>query len=110
MHPPMTAEEIAVANARLAMALAQAVLRWAVDRFHPRMIMATAFGAEGCCIIHMLAEIEPAVKVINIDTGYQFPETLELRERILKRYGIKVEYIRPELSVPEYEAEHGGPL
>src|SRR5687767_12446175 len=92
MLAQMTAEEIAVANDSLTMALPQEVLRWAVDRFHPRLLMATAFGAEGCCIIHMLAEIEPAVNVINIDTGYQFPETLELRERILKRYGIAVEY------------------
>ena len=72
--------------------------------------MATAFGAEGCCLIHMLAEIEPAVRVINLETGYQFPETLELRERIKDRYGIEVEYVRPELTVAEYEAEHGGPL
>src|SRR5947209_14310693 len=72
--------------------------------------MATAFGAEGCCILHMLAEIEPAVRVFNLDTGYQFPETLALRERIRERYGIEVEYVRPEMAVPEYEAEHGGPL
>ena len=26
------------------------------------------------------------------------------------RYGIEVEYVRPELTVAEYEAEHGGPL
>jgi phosphoadenosine phosphosulfate reductase len=110
MPMPMTAEEIAVANDELTMALPQEVLRWATDRFHPRLIMATAFGAEGCCIIHMLAEIQPATKVININTGYQFSETLELRERILKRYGIAVEYVRPELSVAEYEEEHGGPL
>ena len=110
MPTQMTAEEIAVANDRLTMALPQEVLRWAADRFHPRILMATAFGAEGCCIIHMLAEIEPRTKVINIDTGYQFPETLELRERIKDRYGIAVEYVRPELTVPEYEEEHGGPL
>src|SRR5207237_9702583 len=36
--------------------------------------------------------------------------TLELRQRIKLRYGIEVEYIRPELTVEEYEAEHGGPL
>jgi len=35
----------------------QQVLEWAVDNFHPRLTMATAFGAEGCCLIHMLAEI-----------------------------------------------------
>src|ERR1700757_1246609 len=57
----------------------EAILRWAVDRFHPRLTMATAFGAEGCCLIHMLAEIEPKVHVFNLDTGYQFPETLALR-------------------------------
>jgi phosphoadenosine phosphosulfate reductase len=85
-------------------------LRWAVDAFHPRLTMATAFGAEGCCLIHMLAEIEPNVHVFNLDTGYQFEETLALRERIKERYGIEVEMIRPETTVPEYEAEHGGPL
>ncbi|HEY3787994.1 MAG TPA: phosphoadenylyl-sulfate reductase [Urbifossiella sp.] len=110
MPAPVSAEEIAVANDQLTMALPDEVLRWAVERFHPRLIMATAFGAEGCCIIHMLAQIEPHTKVINIDTGYQFSETLELRERIKERYGITVEYIRPELTVPEYEEEHGGPL
>jgi phosphoadenosine phosphosulfate reductase len=72
--------------------------------------MATAFGAEGCCLIHMLAEIDPEVRIFNLDTGYQFPETLELRHQIKDRYGIEVELIRPELTVAEYEAEHGGPL
>jgi phosphoadenosine phosphosulfate reductase len=105
-----TAEEIADANARLLTATPQEVLAWAAERFHPRLLMATAFGAEGCCIIHMLAEIQPLTTVINIDTGYQFAETLDLRERLAARYGIVVEYVRPELSVPEYEAEHGGPL
>ncbi|MDB5308907.1 MAG: cysH [Gemmataceae bacterium] len=103
-------EEIAAANDRLSAASPQDVLRWAADRFHPRLLMATAFGAEGCCIIHMFAEIQPAVTFINLDTGYQFPETLELRERIKARYGIEVELVRPELTVAEYEREHGGPL
>jgi phosphoadenosine phosphosulfate reductase len=105
-----SAEDIAEVNRELAGATPQAILKWAVDAFHPRLLMATAFGAEGCCVIHMLAEIEPRVVFINLETGYQFPETLELRERINTRYGIAVEYIRPELTVAEYEKEHGGPL
>jgi phosphoadenosine phosphosulfate reductase len=106
----LPAGDIETANRELEGQPPKAVLRWAVERFHPRLTMATAFGAEGCCIIHMLAEIEPAVPVFNLETGYQFPETLELRERIKERYGIEVAYIRPELPVAEYEAEHGGPL
>jgi phosphoadenosine phosphosulfate reductase len=105
-----TQEQIAEAAAQLANESPQAILRWAVDTFYPRLTMATAFGAEGCCLIHMLAEIQPRVRIFNLETGYQFPETLELRERIKERYGIEVEYVRPELSVAEYEAEFGGPI
>lgn len=106
----MSAEQIADASAKLENATPQVILRWAVETFYPRLTMATAFGAEGCCILHLLAEIEPRVRVFNLETGYQFPETLELRERIKDRYGIEVEYVRAEQSVAEYESEHGGPL
>lgn len=86
------------------------ILRWAVERFYPKLTMATAFGAEGCAIIHMLAQIEPRVRIFNLDTGYQFRETLELRDRIAEKYGIEVEMVRPETTVAEYETIHGGPL
>jgi phosphoadenosine phosphosulfate reductase len=103
-------EQIAGWSAALADESPQEVLRWAVQTFGRKLTMATAFGAEGCCLIHMLADIDPRVRLFNLDTGYQFPETLQLRERIRERYGIVVEFIRPEETVAEYEAEHGGPL
>ena len=106
----MSDAEIAAASSSLATAPPQEVLRWAATQFHPRLLMATAFGAEGCCLIHMLAEIEPKTTIINLETGYQFRETLDLREQFKERYGIEVEYIYPEQTVAEYEAEHGGPL
>jgi phosphoadenosine phosphosulfate reductase len=103
-------EQIAAACAELEGQAPEIILKWAADRFFPRLTMATAFGPEGNCIIHMLAAINPHVRIFNLETGYQFAETLELRERIKTRYGIEVEYIRPEMTVPEYEQEHGGPL
>src|ERR1700722_3166896 len=96
-------EKIAAAARPLVNASPQAVLQWAVATFGQKLTMATAFGAEGCCLIHMLAEVGPDVRVFNLDTGYQFPETLELRDRLRQRYGIDVELVRPELSVAEYE-------
>jgi phosphoadenosine phosphosulfate reductase len=103
-------EEWTEVNARLAGATPHEVIQWAVDRYYPRLTMATAFGAEGCVLLHVLSEIEPRVRVFNLDTGYQFPQTLELRDRIAERYGIEVEMIRPETTVARYEAQHGGPL
>lgn len=106
-EPPVDLAEI---NHQLQNASPQDVIRWAVERFHPRLTMATAFGAEGCAIIHMLSEIEPGVRVFNLDTGYQFKETLELRDRIAEKYGIEVEMVRPDTTVEQYEAIHSGPL
>jgi phosphoadenosine phosphosulfate reductase len=86
------------------------ILAWAVENYFPKLVMATAFGPEGCIIIHILAEIEPKVRVFNLDTGYQFAETLQLRDRIAERYGIEVELVRPDTTVAEYEVLHGGPV
>ena len=102
--------DLTEANRELSGASPQEILRWAVAHYFPRLTMATAFGPEGCLIIHMLAEIEPRVRVFNLDTGYQFDETLKLRDRIAERYGIEVELVRAAASVAEYEAANGGPV
>ena len=102
--------EIERESQRLETAEPQDILRWATQRFSPRFTMATAFGPEGMVLIHMLAEIAPQTPIFNLDTGYQFKETLELREEVKRRYGITVELKRAETSVEEYERQHGGPV
>lgn len=102
--------ELARVSAELETATPQEILQWAVNRYSPKFTMATAFGPEGMCIIHMLAQFAPETPVFNLDTGYQFAETLELRERVKVRYGIDVELKRPKQTVAEYEAANGGPV
>jgi phosphoadenosine phosphosulfate reductase len=106
----LTAQDAEQANRELEGAPARVILHWAAETFGNRLTMATAFGPEGCCLIHLLAEVAPWVRLFNLDTGYQFLETLQVRQRIRERYGIDVELVRPELSVEQYEAEHGGPM
>lgn len=105
-------EELIEASRQLEGAKPSEILRWAVQRYGSKLTMATAFGPEGCVILHMLSEVDPdrQVRVFNLDTGYQFAETLELRDRLLDRYGIEVELEQPELTVTEFEAAHNGPL
>ena len=100
---PEQLEMVESQNALLEGAAAEEILAWAVETYYPRFCMATALGPEGCVIISMLAKIEPRVYVFNLDTGYQFRETLELRLRIAQRYGIVVDLQRPDLSVKAYE-------
>ena len=102
--------ELAAKSQELESATPQQILEWATKHYAPRFTMATAFGPEGMTIIHMLSDIAPETPIFNLDTGYQFDETLELREQVKKRYGIEVELKKPELSVVDYEALHGGPV
>ncbi len=103
-------EELLRASEMLESASPQEILKWAVERYAPRFTMATAFGPEGMTIIHMLAEIAPETPIFNLDTGYQFDETLKLRDEVKRRYGIDVELKRPDLSVEDYERVNGGPV
>ena len=107
---PKLLAELESAGRSLESAEPREIIRWANERFGERLTMATAFGPEGCAILHWIAEVAPSMHVFNLDTGYQFKETLELRDRIEQRYGIRVRLERPESTVEEYERTHGGPL
>src|SRR4051812_5929001 len=107
---PEVLAQLAAESEKLELASPAQIIQWAVDNYFPKLTMATAFGPEGCIIIHMLAAIEPRVHVFNLDTGYQFKETLELRDRLAQRYGVEVEMKQPETTVEVYEQLHGGPL
>jgi phosphoadenosine phosphosulfate reductase len=103
-------EEFADASRSLEGVEPREVIAWAAARYGERLTMATAFGPEGCLIIHWLATVAPRTFVFNLETGYQFKETLELRDRLARRYGIEVSLERPDTTVEEYEQLNGGPL
>jgi phosphoadenosine phosphosulfate reductase len=107
---PELLEDLREASQRLETASPEEIITWGVERYAPYLTMATAFGPEGCVILSMLARIAPDTYVFNLETGYQFQETLDLRDRIVEKYGIEVDLLQPDLSVSEYEALHGGPL
>ena len=107
---PELLDELRLASERLETASPEEIIAWGVENYAPYLTMATAFGPEGCVILSMLAKIAPETYVFNLETGYQFQETLDLRDRIAEKFGIEVDLLTPELSVPEYEALHGGPL
>ena len=107
---PDVLAELAEHSQRLETATPEEILSWAIERFGDKFTMATAFGPEGMTILEMLSGISPKSWVFNLDTGYQFAETLALRDRVAELYGIEVELLQPELTVVEYEKLHGGPL
>jgi phosphoadenosine phosphosulfate reductase len=69
----------------------QEVLAQAVERHHPRLVMACSFQKEESVLIDMLMEIEPQARVFTIDTGVLFPETYDVWRKVEERYGLRVE-------------------
>jgi phosphoadenosine phosphosulfate reductase len=112
--PPLPAPEFLEGlqrhSERLEKATPEEIIRWAVETYFPKLTMATAFGPEGLVIIYYLSKIQPLTHVFNLETGYQFKETLALRDEIARRYGIEVELKSADTTVEQYEKSHGGPL
>jgi phosphoadenylyl-sulfate reductase (thioredoxin) len=86
------------------------VLAWAVATFGPRLALATGFGAEGCVLIHLVAEHRLPIDIFTLDTGLLFPETYALWQKLECRYGVRIQGVRPHFSVSEQEAQHGPAL
>jgi phosphoadenosine phosphosulfate reductase len=72
---------------------AEATLETAVERHHPRLVMACSFQKEESILIDMLMRIEPSARVFTIDTGVLFPETYETWRLIEARYGLDIEVV-----------------
>jgi phosphoadenosine phosphosulfate reductase len=111
MEKPMFAQEdLGEISLKLETKSPQEILAWATETYGSGICMATAFGAEGCALIAMLSQMRNGVYVFNLDTGYQFPETLELRERLQGKYGVRINFVRSEESTAAMESRFGGPI
>jgi phosphoadenosine phosphosulfate reductase len=87
---------------------------------HGDVVFLTAFGPEGCVIFDILSKLrdegsfENTTKgkfiIANLDTGYQFKETLELKTALETKYKLPVLMIEPKLSVKEQDLQYGKDL
>lgn len=86
---------------------AEAVLRWAVETFHPRLALACSFQAEDMVILHMLTGITKRPRVFYLDTGLLFEETYQMRDQVLERYDVELLQYKSDLSLAQQAIEHG---
>ena len=68
---------------------AEAVLALAIRHEFPgRIGLVSSFGADSAVLLHMVAEIDPYVPVIFLDTLKHFPETLAYRAQLVAALGL----------------------
>jgi phosphoadenosine phosphosulfate reductase len=99
--------DLAATNAELETATPQDILAWTWQRFAPDVILTCSFQHDGVILAHMLRDIAPEVPVVFVNTGFHFPETLQYRDEIVARLGIKLVELQPIMPREEFAARHG---
>jgi len=70
-------------------------LKWALDRFSPKIALASSFGAEDVVLIDMLLSIDAKAAIFTLDTGRLNEETYEVMDRIRSKYKISIQSYFP---------------
>lgn len=88
----------------------QEVLGYAFQRYSPKIILACSFGAEDVVLVDMMLRINPNAVLFYLDTDFLFPETYEVRDRIIAKYALKADQIIQMKSIltPEEQANQYG--
>ncbi len=79
----------------------QEVLKWASDNLHPRLAIASSFGAEDVVVIDMLMKINSKARVFTLDTGRLNQETYDVMDEIRNKYNTNIEVMFPDSSEVE---------
>ncbi|NDL61095.1 phosphoadenylyl-sulfate reductase [Phytoactinopolyspora mesophila] len=93
------------ARTQLESADATEIVKWAHETFGTRLVI-TASMADGV-LCHLVSQIAPGLRVVFLDTGYHFAETIGTRDAIAAEYRIVVDSVHHPLSVADHEASHG---
>ncbi|HET6911542.1 MAG TPA: phosphoadenylyl-sulfate reductase [Mycobacteriales bacterium] len=96
------------AGAALEGAEPQEILQWAIDRFGPRFVIASSMA--DAVLAHMAASVRPGVKVLFLDTGYHFAETIGTADAVETVVPIQLLRVRPEQTVAEQDETYGKDL
>lgn len=70
-------------------------------RSYSNSFIACSFGKDSLVLLELAIAINPKVKVIGIDTGYEFPETLEFADYLIKDRKLNFEWARPSQQQKE---------
>ncbi|MGQ0794450.1 MAG: phosphoadenylyl-sulfate reductase [Deltaproteobacteria bacterium] len=89
-----TQEQVDELNREYGRRTPQEILRWTLSALHPKVALASSFGAES--IIDMMVKINPEARVFTLDTGRLNQETYDVIDRMRAKYGIRVEVMFPD--------------
>src|ERR1700712_2483331 len=107
---PVSALEADALALELAGASAAEILRTAAERYPGRIVLTCSWQRTSSVLVHMIASQALDVRIVEVDTGLLFPESHEVRDQLIDRFGITVETLHPRRTVAEQAADRGSEL
>ncbi len=88
---------------------AEDILRWAMEKFSPKIALASSFQCEESVLIDLLYRLRGKdFRVFTLDTGRLNEETYQVMEGVRAKYGIHIEVQFPDReAVEKLEREKG---
>jgi phosphoadenosine phosphosulfate reductase len=95
-------------------------LEWGFKTFGSGLAASTSAGIDSDMTVNLVANFNKSIPIIFMNTGFLFPETLEHKEKLEEKYGIRInefgpsqeeinEVTRLQLWKPKTEVETGNP-
>lgn len=76
-------------NDELRGASAQTILRASILReWQDELTYVSSFGAESAVMLALIADVDPDLPIVFMDTGMHFPQTLDYKEELIERLGL----------------------
>jgi len=104
----LNSTEVEQLNQRFQNESTEQVLSWAWENLGTRAGIGTSFQGAGLVMIDIARKNGFRFPVFTVDTGYLFPETIELKSRLEDFFDLEIESLTPDLSV-EKQTEAYGP-
>ena len=58
------------------------------DNLAGELAIVSSFGAESAVLLHLIAQVDPNIPVLFLDTGKHFAETIEYRDELVAKVGL----------------------
>jgi phosphoadenosine phosphosulfate reductase len=82
-------------------------VRWSLQNLPGPFALSSSFGAQAAVSLHLVAQADPRIPVILIDTGYLFPETYQFIEQLTNQLSLNIQRFASPQSVSDFEAQYG---
>jgi len=105
-----TTSEIDALAERFESQPASELIAWAGEQWGERLVLTCSWQKQSSILVHLVAQHAPRTRIVEIDTGLLYAETHATRARLVERYGIEVETIRPQRTVEEQALAEGDRL